>query len=126
MFPRVHVHILRPPASAATLLGSELIVQKKWRAAKDAVGSSSSAPLSEVRKKEPPSSELESIPAKTERLRRILERWRHSEPSEARCGDARSLGPQAATVLATCSGFIAAATVGEQSLLLSSISSRIS
>jgi hypothetical protein len=126
MHPRVHVHVLRPPASAATLLGSERIVRKKWRAAKGAVGSSASAPFSVAGDTEAPAAAVESVPAKTERLRRILERWRHSEPSEARCGDARSLGPQAATVRATCSGFIAAVTVGEKSLLVSSISSRIS
>jgi superfamily II DNA or RNA helicase len=124
--PRVHVHTLRPPASAAALLGSELIVRNKWRAAKGAVGTSGSAPFPDARNTEAPAAPVESVPAKTEQLRRILERWRRSERSEVRCGDARSLEPHAASVRAPCSGFIAAVTAGEKPVLLSSTSGRVS
>ena len=126
MHQRVHVHILRPPASAATLLGSELIVRRKWRTAKGVVGSSASAPFSDAGNTKAPAAAVESVPAKTERLRRILERWRHSGPIEERCGDARSLGPHTASVRATCSGFMAAVTVDEKRVFLSSTSSRVS
>ena len=126
MHPQVHVHILRPPGSAATLLGSELIVRKKWRTAKGAVGSSASAPFSDARNTEAPAAAVESVPMKTERLRRILERWRHSEPFQDRSAAAEPPGAFVASVRATCSGFIAAVTVGEKPVFLASTSSRVS
>jgi len=126
MHPRVHVHIFRPPASAATLLASELIVWKKWRTAKDAVGSSASAPFSDAGNAEAPAAAVESVPAKTERLRRILERWRDSEPFPEFSDVAEPPGAFVASVRATCSGFIAAVGVGEKPVFLSSTSSRVS
>ena len=126
MHPRVHVHVLRPPASAATLLGSERIVRKKWRAAKGAVGSSASAPFSVAGDTEAPAAAVESVPAKTERLRRILERWRHSELVPESSDAAEPLGAFVASVHATSSGFIAAVTVDEKPVLLCSLSSRVS
>ena len=126
MHPRVHVHILRPPASAAALLGSELLVREKWRVAKRAVGSSANAPFSDEGETEAPGAAVESLPAKTERLRRILERWRHLETSSERSDVAEPPGAFVASVHATSSGFIAAMTVDEKPVLLSSISSRVS
>ena len=126
MHQRVHVHLFRPPASAAALLGSELLVQQKWRAAKRAIGSSASAPFSDEGKTEAPTAPLESVPAKTEQLRGILERWRRSEPTGEPLGEAQSLGPRVASVRTTCSGFIAAVLVDEKPVLLSSLSSRVS
>jgi hypothetical protein len=101
-------------------------VQTKWRAAKRAIGSSAGAPFAYEDKIEVPSPALESIPAKTERLRGILERWRRSEPTMQPFDKAVSLDARVASVHATCSGFIAAATVDEKAVLLSSNSSRVS
>jgi superfamily II DNA/RNA helicase len=125
-YPQVHVHTLRPPESAATLLRSEVIVRQKWRTAKRAVGSSSSAPFSQAANPEAVAAEVESVPAKTEQLRRILERWCHSEFGEERLGDESSRVVDVASVRAKCPGFIAALTVDEKRVLLSSISSRTS
>ena len=121
---RVHVHILRPPASAATLLQSELTVRKKWTAAKGAVGTSGSAPFPDTVNTETPTTAGESAPAKTERLRAVLERWRHSEPIEE-CHAGATIETRGASVRATRSGFIAAVTVGGRLELLASISSRV-
>ena len=126
MHLRVHVHLLRPPASAAALLGSELLVQMKWRAAKRLIGSSARSPLADERKAETPISALESVPAKTERLRGILELWRRSQPALERFDNADFLVAPVASVRATCSGFIAALSIDEKPVLLCSISSRLS
>jgi hypothetical protein len=126
MHPQVHVHLLRPPASAAALLGSEFIVQNKWRAAKRTIGSSASAPFADLRKGEASSSALESVPAKTERLRGILERWRNSEPTTECVADSESPVTSVASVRAPGSGFVGAVTVDEKPVLLVSTSNRIS
>ena len=114
--PRVYVYLLRPPASAAAALGSELLVEKKWTAAKRAVGSGSDTPFEREAGTGKASSVVESVPAKTERLRGILEAWRRpharSESSDA-C---------VASVHADRSGFVAAVSVGEMPLLLASTS----
>ncbi|MDP9279728.1 MAG: hypothetical protein M3P00_09940, partial [Gemmatimonadota bacterium] len=126
MHPRVHVYLLRPPASAAALLGSELLVQKKWSAAKRAIGSSARAPFADAGNAENPISVLDSVPAKTERLRDILDRWRHSEAAVEGVDGAESLDAHVASVQATHSGFVAALSVDDNPLLLSSISGRVS
>lgn len=43
--PRVYVYLIRPPATATAVLGSELLVQRKWSTAKRMVGSSANAPF---------------------------------------------------------------------------------
>jgi hypothetical protein len=123
---RVHVYLIRPPASAAALLGSELLVQKKWSAAKHAIGSSGRPPFAGVGKSEMSIAVLDSVPEKTERLRGILENWRRSEPIVERLGAAESLDAHVASVQATHSGFVAAVSLDDQPLLLSSISGRVS
>ena len=125
--PRVHVYLIRPPASAAALLGSELLVQKKWRAAKHAIGSSTRQPFADARSTPAiPISLLDSVPEKTEQVRRILEHWRRSEPMVERIGAAESRDAHVASVQAAHSGFLAALSVDDQPFLLSSISGRVS
>jgi superfamily II DNA or RNA helicase len=124
--PRVHVYLIRPPASAAALLGSELLVQKKWSAAKDAIGSSARPPFADARSTEIRISVFDSIPEKTERLRGILESWRRSEPMVERIGAAEFQDAHVASVQAAHSGFVAALSVDDQPFLLSSISGRVS
>ena len=82
----VHVHVIRPPASAAKVLESEAIVERKWRLARA----------------------QETTPRKVERLREILEAWRQSA-GDAGIGDDTRI-PIAATHSATA-GCIAAVTV---------------
>lgn len=117
---RVHVYLLRPPASAATVLGSELIVQRKWSKAKHAIGSSSNAPFEDGVKPRTASARLESAPAKAQRLRAILESWRRPQ-SDPDCFDA-----QAATVHAPVVGFVAAVSVDDRPQLLASLSANVS
>ena len=117
---RVHVYLLRPPASAGALLRNELLVRGKWTKAKRAIGSSAEAPFAlqpEVEKEGIP---LESIPAKTERLRGILESWRRPHlPSETQ-------DVLAASVQATKTGSVAAASIHDESVLLCSIAGCVS
>jgi superfamily II DNA or RNA helicase len=117
---RVHVYVLRPPASAAAVLGGELLVQRKWAAAKRAIGSSVRQPLSLRVDAGEESSALDSVPAKTERLRAILERWHcpllSSDSVDVFVTSVRS--PQA--------GFVAAVSVEERRFLLCSVSGRVS
>jgi hypothetical protein len=117
---RVHVYLLRPLASAATLLRSEQLVRGKWTKAKHAIGSSAEAPFGLRAEAEKESSQLESIPAKTERLRGILESWRRPHlPWE-------SHDVAVASVTSQRSGFVAAVSVQDDPLLLSCISGCVS
>ncbi len=120
LHPCVHVYFLRPPSSAAAVLRSELLVQKKWGTAKRTIGSSANAPFALQVDTGEESSVLDSVPAKTERLRGILERWRRphttSEPLDA----------YVASVHARRSGFVAAVSVEDRPLVLSSISGCVS
>jgi superfamily II DNA or RNA helicase len=115
----VSVYLLHPPASAELLLGSESLVQAKWDAAKRSIGSSAAAPF--ARQSSPREfSVLESIPAKAERVRRILESWRRPDcPSQ-------SPDTIVATVLAPGRGFVAAVSVGGEPQLLTSMAGCIS
>ena len=117
---QVHVYLLRPPASAATLLTSELLVQGKWSKAKRAIGSSAKAPFALRSDAEKESSLIESIPAKTERLRRILEGWRRLHLSS------ESEDVFVASVRAQPPGFVAAVSIQHEPLLLSSVSGCVS
>jgi hypothetical protein len=112
--PRVYVYLLRPPASAEAVLNTERLVQRKWGAAKRAVGSSAEAPFAEEANAGTESSVLESVPTKTERLRGILESWRR--PGTA------SFDGCAASVHASRRGFLAAVSIDHKPLLLASIS----
>jgi hypothetical protein len=113
---RVHVYLLRPPASAAALLRSELLVRGKWTKAKRAIGSSAEAPFAVQPDGQKESSLLESIPAKTERLRRILENWRRPLPPP------ESDDAIVASVSSQSSGFVATVSITDESLLISRFS----
>ena len=68
----VYAYTIRPPASARQYLESEQIISTKWMASNSAIGSSTSDPF-------PPAPDYHkprNIPAQTERLRGLLERWR--------------------------------------------------
>jgi len=108
------------------LLGSELLVLKKWSAAKHAVGSGTRAPFADVSNTQIPISVLDSVPAKTERLRKILERWRRSQAVVERFDAPESLDALVASVQAAHSGFVAALSVDDNPLLVSSTSGRVS
>jgi superfamily II DNA or RNA helicase len=120
LIDRVHVYLLRPPASAAALLRSEVIVQAKWDEARRAIGSSTDAPFAAQLDRKTQSSTLESIPAKTERLRGILESWRRAYPAS------ESTDVFVAAVRAQRPGFVAAVSIRDEPLLLSSASGCVS
>lgn len=90
----VSVYLIRPPASAATLLENEILVQRKWDIARRA----------------------ESVAQQTEKLRAILVGWRRSEV------EAQDDEPLVAAVSSPQSGFLAAITVGEKTSLVVSLS----
>jgi hypothetical protein len=114
----VHVHLLRPPRSAAAVLDNEMIVQRKWDVARSSVGTSAANPLSE--KTSHDATLVESAPAKTERLRSILESWLTSD-DESYADDTL-----VATVSACDSGFIAAISAENQAQLLVAVGDDVS
>ena len=117
---RVHVYLLRPPASAAAVLESELIVLRKWSKAKRAIGSSAKAPFAREGDTAVESAVLESVPTKLERLRGILERWRRPNTGAASCE------AYVASLRASGPGFVAAVSIDGKPLLLASISGCVS
>jgi len=114
----VHVHLLRPPRSAAAILENEMIVQRKWGLARSAVGTSAANPLSDKTSRD--TAPIESAPAKTERLRSILESWLTSG------GKPSADDTLVATVSAPSSGFIAAISTEHQTQLLVEIAGEVS
>ncbi|MDQ6872104.1 MAG: DEAD/DEAH box helicase [Gemmatimonadota bacterium] len=70
----VKVYLIRPPASAALLLESETLVQRKWDVARRAVGSTRTAPFPE-RSSAQSGFYRESVTSQTEKLRAILNAW---------------------------------------------------
>ncbi len=109
----VQVHLVRPPRSAAAVLDSEMIVQRKWAVARAEVGTSAPNPLSS---RDP---NTESPPSRTERLRSILQSWVTTE-------DADRDDTIVATVHAPHSGFIAAISKNDWPILLVSSAEEIS
>jgi len=107
---RVDVHVVRPPRSAAAVLDMEMIVQRKWTISRSSVGTSQPYPLSEHARVENGASTTdllaEGMPAKTERLRSILQSW-------ATCADVDSDDTIVATVSAPHSGLVAAISVDD-------------
>jgi hypothetical protein len=105
---RVDVHVLRPPRSAAAVLDTEMIVQRKWTIARSSVGTSQLDPLTDSPHVEnavsATESFVESLPAKTERLRSILQSWIAG-------GGADGRDAIVATVDASSSGFVAVISV---------------
>ena len=91
---QIHVHLLRTPPSAAQILDSELIVDRKRKLA----------------------SSEESLPRKVERLRAILGSWRRAWRPSARRDNSHLV---TATAFADADGFIAAVSVhGTPSLVV--------
>ena len=118
----VAVHLFRPPRSAADVLESEMIVQRKWSIAKRNVGFGSPRPRfgsgRDARESEP-----ESAPTTAERLRAILESWVADDiVGEHECRDASDYRAPVATVVGPEPGFLAAISVrGECRLLVGSV-----
>jgi len=124
---RVHVHVLHPPESAARVLDTEMIVQRKWNIARASVGTSAPNPSSrQVNKDGAAFWELDSLeagaasgdsfaqstPAKIERLRAILQSWITSH-------GAQSDDTTFAAVTASNAGFLAAiVTCGQPHLIV--------
>jgi superfamily II DNA or RNA helicase len=102
---RVHVHLIRPPRSAAAVLDSEMIVQRKWTVARAEIGTSAPNPSSG---RDP---DIESTPARTERLRSILHSWVTTDGADH---DEAIV----ATVNAAHSGFIAAISMDGRPVIL--------
>ena len=117
---RVYVYLLRLPASAAAVLDSERLVQRKWSAAKRTIGSSATAPFAREVDTEDERSALDSIPAKIERLRGILESWRRPNLT------LKSSEIGVASVCASGFDFIAVVSVRDGPLLLASIAGSVS
>ena len=118
--PVVYVYLLSPPARATAVLKSEVLVRRKWGDAKRAIGSSADAPFPMQVDRETERSDLESLPEKAERLRRILESWRRPQPA-SQFGDA-----PVASVRTTAAGFLAAVSVTDGPLLLACVAGRVS
>ena len=72
----VHTYLIRPPLSAIALLESETIITRKWRIARQTVGSGR-APVDE----DAPAVD-DSITRVTEDLRSCLENWRRPHPTK--------------------------------------------
>jgi hypothetical protein len=124
-YTSVYVHVLRPPPSAAAAIASEMIVQRKWAIAKGSIGTSAPNPLTEsahagsagpIATPTP-----ESTPAKSERLRSVLQGWAaFDESTEARVRSQNPSGPIrsddtiTATVSAIRSGFVAAISLNDR------------
>jgi hypothetical protein len=70
---RVHVHLLRPPPSAAEALDADEILSRKWRIAHLAVGTSAANPMHS--RTEVDRARGESLSARTELLRSTLTSW---------------------------------------------------
>ena len=77
----VEVHVIRPPASAAAVLGSESTVQRKWALARANVGTSGEGPLPHLSTQQPREAVPESTARKVERVREILKNWRLDSPA---------------------------------------------
>ena len=109
MHSAVSVYLIRPPASAAELLESEILVQRKWDIARHAIGSAARPPFADQSARESLTG-VESVALKTERLRTILEGWRRPDFF---LGDAL-----VASVSSERQGFIAAVSVDGKPQLL--------
>jgi hypothetical protein len=113
----VHVYVLRPPASAAAVLGSELTVQRKWSVAKRAIGTRVARPFGHRTRATECSESGTSIPEKAERLRAILEAWR---------GPMASSEVSVASVEAQHGGFVAAASINGKPILIAGMGDELS
>lgn len=102
----VHVHLLRPPASATATLETDAILDRKWRVASRAVGTS--APSPSGLRTQPDHGE--SLSAKTELLRCLLSAWLSTASNENTAARSVEVGNEClvAAVASPQTGFIAA------------------
>jgi len=122
----VHVHLVRPPASAAATLDADEILRRKWRIASSSVGTSAPNPA--------PSSAVtessESVSSRTELLRSILTGWLSddgAESSDTAGGDGGQMSHCLLCAIASPRpGFVAAITSGNATHLLVSDSGMLS
>jgi hypothetical protein len=138
----VHVHLLRPPRSAEAILGSDMIVRRKWKVARTAVGTSTANPLPEqadsltqqadsVMQRADSSeidggrSESESPALKTERLRSILHSWLTHQPAIPLDGD-QGAEVIVATVRSPHAGFVASVSLNAEPRLIVGIAGEVS
>lgn len=107
----VSIYLIRPPASAAALLESEMLVQRKWDIARRAVGSANTSPFPTQSAVESDTAS-ESVTKQTEKLRAILSGWRR--PLVPADSDDLSV----ASVSSPRSGFVAVVTIDAEPRLV--------
>jgi hypothetical protein len=122
----IHTYLLRPPASADALLGTESLITRKWDMARRVVGSSASSPLAEPEDGQN-NDHAQSTSQLTEILRAILESWRHPESTEEELS-APGFRDEifAAAIQSRESGFLAAVEFEQELQLVVSISGNVS
>jgi hypothetical protein len=133
---------LRPPRSAEAVLGSDMIVRRKWAVARNEVGTSVPNPLPEHAHAatgradssciDGGTSEGESLPLKTERLRSILRSWLTGDsvappesPGNQLSGD-HDDAVSVATVRSPSAGFIASVSMDERPRLIVCVAGEVS
>jgi hypothetical protein len=131
----VNVHLLRPPTSAEAVLGSDMIVRRKWSVARNAVGTSALKLPEEANSVmrrddsshvESGSSAPESPPLKTERLRSILQSWLTHQSATAAESAPVADDAIVATVRSPDSGFVASVSLDEGPLLIVGAAEKVS
>ncbi|HEV7837861.1 MAG TPA: C-terminal helicase domain-containing protein, partial [Gemmatimonadaceae bacterium] len=95
----VYVYMIRPPASARQYLESEQIISAKWTIANSTIGNPTPDPSVFARR----TYAGQSIPVRTERLRRVLEKW-----SSGELAPHRGIEPVMASIESPAAGFVAA------------------
>jgi hypothetical protein len=137
---QVQVHLLRPPRSAEAVLGSDMIVRRKWAVTRSSVGTSAPNPLSEpvdgVQHRgsiyvDGAAPDQDSPPLKTERLRSILQGWVTRQPALPESPGGQLGGDQdddliVATVSAPKAGFVAAVFLDEGPRLIVGVGEHVS
>jgi superfamily II DNA or RNA helicase len=111
----VNVYMIRPPSSAAMSIENEILVQRKWDIARQAIGSATGPPFPDASSDK---NDVESVTRQTEILRAILAEWdRCVRPHGDLC---------AAAVSSPQSGFLAGVSVQGRATLIVSLSGRLS
>jgi len=115
----VSVYLVRPPASAAELLESEMLVRRKWAIARHAVGAANASPFPSGSAVET-DTDPESVTKRTEQLRAILSGW--CRPSVPEDRDQILV----ASISSPRSGFISVVSVDAEPRLVVSLSGQLS